>query len=108
MGLDIRIIQSTPVACPKCGEIVDHYEVQRIDSYGSAWYGVLENLGYYERGQRADENSWYGKDMILDREQTDRMYRLVKQSDVIEKLTVLQLIASAAYEGDDVVINADW
>ena len=50
----------------------------------------------------------HGKDMILNDEQTDYLYHFAKEHDLYGSDSVLQLIATARYEGDEIVINADW
>ena len=106
MSLDIRISQRKKVICPKCGEVAGHTEVRAADSSGSRWYTPLERFGYYQRSDAMYDG--YGKDMVLTREQADYMYQFVKKTDVYNQYEILGMIASALYEGDDVVINADW
>ena len=109
MGLDITITRRKKLICPKCGEVVGHNDIQSVDSGGRGWYPVLESLGYYlpyERRLEADD--WYGKDMTLTVEQIDELFRFVKNEELYNKAEAMNLIATAAYEHEDVVINADW
>ena len=109
MGLDITITRRKSIICPHCGEIVGHADVYSVDSGGRAWYPILESFGYYVPfEQRTDENDWYSKDMTLTAEQTRELYRFVDREAVFEDDAILGLIATAEYEGDAVVINANW
>jgi hypothetical protein len=110
MGLDITFKQRKKLICPKCGEIVGHTEVSEVMCGGRTWYPLLESFGYYvPYEQRTEENNWCGKDMTLTAEQADEAYRFVKKNrDMYDSDGVAMLIASARYENDDIVVNADW
>lgn len=109
MGLDVRFTQRKKIICPKCGEIVGHTDVRDVHCGGRGWYPLLELFGYYvPYEERTEENDWYGKDMVLTEEQADETYRFVKKNDLYDADGVAMLIASARYEKDDIVVNADW
>lgn len=109
MGLDITFTRRKDVVCPKCGEIVGHTDVQYMDGGGRGWYPLLESIGYYvPYEQRTEKNDWYGKDMVLTREQADEAYRFVKKHDLYGSEGVQSLIAVALHENDSIVVNADW
>ena len=109
MGLDISVIRRKDLVCPKCGEVVSTISMDDVDSGGRVWYPFLESIGYYvPYDKRTEENDWYGKDMILNDEQTDYLYHFAKEHDLYGSDSVLQLIATARYEGDEIVINANW
>lgn len=109
MGLDIRFTQRKKMICHKCGEIVGHTDVNAVCGGGRGWYPLLESFGYYvPYEERTDGNDWYGKDMTLTADQADEAYRFVKKHDLYDSDSVAMLIASARYENDDIVVNADW
>ena len=110
MGLDIRFTQRKKKVCPHCGKAIEEqYEVDCVYSGGRVWYPFLETIGYYvPYEQRTEENDWYGKDMVLTREQADYAYRYAKENDVYNEKKIVMLIAVAKLEGDDIVVNADW
>lgn len=109
MGLDIEFVRRKKNVCPHCGTVVGYTEISSIDGGGRGWYPMLEKIGYYvPYDQRTEENDWYGKDMILNDEQTDYLYHFAKEHDLYGSDGVLQLIATARYEGNEIVINADW
>ncbi len=109
MGLDIRFTRRKKIVCPRCGEIVGHTDEERIDGGGRGWYPLLESLGYYvPYEQRTEENDWYGKDMVLTAEQSAELHRFAQQHDLYGSVGLPSLIATARYENDDIVVNADW
>ena len=109
MGLDITLTRRKNIVCPKCGEIVGHTDIACADGGGRGWYPILESLGYYiPYEQRTEENDWYGKDMVLTKEQAEDVYRFVKKHDLYGSEGAQSLIATALYEKDDIVLNADW
>ena len=109
MGLDIRFIQRTNNICPHCGEIVGQTDVGVADSSGRRWYPFLESIGYYvPYEQRTEENDWYGKDMVLTKEQTEYAYQFAKDNEVYNWREIRALIAVTLLQDDAVVVNADW
>lgn len=109
MGLDIRFTQRRKNICPHCGEIIGHTDVEVIDSGGRVWYEFLEPIGYYvPYEQRTEENDWYGKDMVLTKEQADMAYQFAKDSEMYNWREIRGLIAVALIENDDIVVHADW
>ena len=110
MGVSIRFSQKKKLICPNCGELVGLTDVKEVDSGGRGWYPLLESLGYYiPYDQRTEENDWYGKDMMLTAEQVDAVFAFTKKNnDLYNADGVALLIASARYENDSVIVNADW
>lgn len=109
MSLDIRFTQRKNIVCPKCGEIVTTIDVNRESSGGRVWYPFLEAIGYYvPYEQRTEENDWYGKDMVLTKEQAEYAYRFVREAEVYDRKMVSMLIAEALFDNNDIVVNADW
>jgi hypothetical protein len=109
MGLDIRFYRRKQIVCPKCGEVIGHTDVDATYGSGRGWYPFLESIGYYvPYEQRTEENDWYGKDMKLTEQQTDKLYEFVKKNDPICSNEIMGLIALARMEDQDVIINADW
>lgn len=104
MGLSITFTQKERILCPKCGAMAGHRDIREIDSGGRVWYDLLEKFGYYPD----PENIWYGKDMVLTKEQTQEAYRFVLQKDPYRFDEITGMIAKALVEGHDIVINADW
>ena len=108
MGLDIRFTQRKKIVCPKCGEVITTIDKQSALSGGRAWYPFLETIGYYVPYEKqTEENDWYGKDMVLTKEQAEYAYRFAKE-EVYNWHEVIGLIAVAICEKDDIVVNADW
>lgn len=109
MSLDITFTMRQKTICPKCGETIGHVDLYCVPSGGRAWYPFLESVGYYvPYEQRTEENDWYGKDMILTKEQAESAYDFVKKTNVYDRDNILMLIATALLERETVVINADW
>lgn len=109
MGLDITFTRRKNIVCPKCCEVVSHNDVAYADGGGRGWYPILESLGYYvPYEQRTKENDWYGKDMVLTKEQAEAVYQFVKKNDLYGSDGVQSLIALALFEGDNIVVNANW
>ena len=110
MGLDITFTQRNKNVCPHCGkEIEPQIIIDSANSGGRAWYPFLESIGYYvPYEQRTEENDWYGKDMVLTKEQATQAYRFVKEIDVYNRQMIAMLISAAMLENDYIVVNADW
>ena len=109
MSLDISFSQLKKQICPHCGEEIATDTVDCECSGGRAWYPFLESIGYYvPYDQRTDENDWYAKDMTLTSEQLQYAYGFVKESEVYNRQMILLLLGSALFEGNSVVVNADW
>lgn len=110
MSLDITFTQRKKTFCPHCGkEIVGNCVEVVANSGGRAWYPFLESIGYYvPYEQRTEENDWYGKDMVLTKEQANHAYHFVKYEEVYNWREIRGLIAVALVEEDDIVVNADW
>lgn len=106
MGLDITFKQRKNFVCPDCGKIVGSMDVLEETSGGRVWYEFLESVGYYM--PEAREQAWYGKDMVLTREQVQELYRFTKDKEPYCWLEVIHMLAVSMAEGHDVVINADW
>lgn len=109
MGLDIDIKQRRTVRCPHCGETVGVKDVRVVDSNGRRWYPFLEAVGYYvDHDKRTAEYDWYCKDMILSKEQANKLYRFCKNEEPYNWHDIAALVAIAEADGDMVVINANW
>lgn len=110
MSLDIRFIQRKKRVCPHCGnELADPVVIAAEDSGGRVWYPFLEFIGYYVPfEERTEENDWYGKDMVLTKEQAEDAYRFVKKAEAYNSQAIAMLISAAVMEEDDLVVNADW
>ena len=109
MSLDITIKRRKDIICPKCGEAVACQDVDCVGGSGSAWYPFLESIGYYvPYEQRTEENDWYGKDMVLSKEQAKELYDFVKKHEPYGSAGAQPLVATALFEDEYVVIKADW
>lgn len=110
MSLDIRIYESRKVLCPHCGQLVKTEMVACEPSCGREWYDILEEIGYcvpYDK--RTEENDWYGKDMFLTEEQSEKVYwYIMNRPEMYNAYGVTARIASAMMNKNTVVINADW
>lgn len=110
MSLDIEFTQQKKRICPHCGkDLADPVVIDSAYSGGRVWYPFLESIGYYvPLLERTEDNDWYGKDMVLTKEQTEAAYRFVKQHEFYNKSMIAMLISSAIAEDDDVAVNANW
>lgn len=109
MGLNVSVIRRKDLVCPKCGEVVSTVSVDDVDSSGRLWYPFLESIGYYvPYDKRTEENDWYGKNMKLTETQVNGLYKFVKEHDLHGSDEIIALIVLARFEGQDVIINADW
>lgn len=105
MSLSITFTQRERILCPKCGEVAGYRDIRDAGSGGRAWYNLLEQYGYYVPHS---DDDWYGKDMVLTKEQAQEAYRFVLQEEPYRYGEIFTLIAKALAEGHDIVINADW
>ena len=109
MGLDVRVVRRRKILCPNCGEVVSCVDVERLDSGGRAWYDPLETIGYYvPYEKRTEENDRYATDMALNEKQARLIRDFAKSHAVYNGLAIANLIAATLFDGDYVVINADW
>ena len=111
MSLDITFIERKNVLCPHCGEVATTEDIDAVESGGRCWYDVLESIGYYVPHDKCtEENDWYGKDMILTKEQATEVYQKIR-ADIFgfyEGVGVMKLIAQAIMNENQVVVNANW
>lgn len=110
MSLDIRFTSYEDVICPHCGEVVCRKEKDHVSSSGRGWYPILQELGYYvPYDQRTEENDWYGKNMVLTKEQGETVYRFVRDNSYLYNCSEVQgMIAAALLDSNEIVVNADW
>ena len=109
MSLDITIKRAQRLVCPKCGELVGHKTIDEVNSGGRAWYELLEKFGYYVPVERRIEaNDWYGKDMVLTKEQAVEMSVFAAKAKAYDANSISALVIEAVANDDDVMINADW
>jgi hypothetical protein len=111
MSLNVKFAMCKDVVCPHCNKVAKQEDVYSISSGGRIWYDILETLGYYvPYEKRTKENDWYGKDMVLTVEQAKQVYNYIRENSQPFTINhdILDLIATAIVEENDVVINADW
>ena len=109
MSLDIIIKEGKEFRCPDCGQLVTTQNIDAECSGGRVWYDFLESVGYYvPYEKRAEENDWYGKDMVLTEAQTKQLADFVSDNKPYNAQDVECLVARALLRGNKVVINADW
>ena len=81
MGLDVRLSSRKAIICPHCGKVVDYKFLDTVYSGGSVWYGFLKDIGYYvPNGELEEKNDWYGKDMVLTKEQAKNLVKYIKDN----------------------------
>ena len=110
MSLDIDFIARKNIICPHCGEVVATTDVDSVDSGGRGWYPILKSIGYYvPHDSLTAENDWYGKDMVLTKEEVNQVYYFIKtHPDLLCGQEIRKLIAMAEFENYSVVVNANW
>ena len=109
MGLDIIIKELKEFRCPDCGQLVTTQNIDAECSSGRVWYDFLESVGYYvPYEKRAEENDWYGEDMVLTEAQAKQLADFVSDNKPYNAHDVECLVARALLHGNKVVINADW
>ena len=109
MSLDISFTRRKKITCPHCGTLVTTRDEDTINSGGGSWYPFLESIGYYvPYEQRTEENDWYGKDMVLTKEQAEYLYRFARDEEIYNVRSIAGMVAVALFEKDDIVVNADW
>lgn len=109
MSLDITIKERKEFRCPDCGRLVTTQDINEECSSGRVWYDFLESVGYYVEGDNlAEENDWYGNDMVLTEEQAKQLADFVSDNQPYNDRNVECLVAMALLHGNKVVINADW
>ena len=109
MSLDITIKESKEFRCPECGRMVTTQNIDEECSSGRVWYDFLESAGdYVPYEKRAEENDWYGKDMVLTEAQTKQLADFVYDKQAYNARDIKCLVARALMHGNKVVINADW
>ena len=109
MGLDITIKERKEFRCPDCGQLVTTQNIDAECSSGRVWYDFLESVGYYvPYEKRAEENDWYGKDMVLTEAQTKQLADFVSDKQTYNARDIEWLVERALMRGNKVIINADW
>ena len=109
MSLDVRLSSRKAIICPHCGKVVDYKFLDTVYSGGSVWYGFLKDIGYYvPHGELSEKNDWYGKDMVLTKEQAKNLVKYIKDNESFDYGEIKALVSEAIFDGDDVVISADW
>lgn len=109
MSLDITIKERKEFRCPDCGQLVTTQNINTEYSSGRVWYDFLESVGYYvPYEKRAEENDWYGEDMVLTEAQAKQLADFVSDNEPYNARDVECLVARALMHGNKVVINADW
>ena len=109
MSLDITIKERKEFRCPDCGRLVTAQDIGEEYSGGRVWYDFLEPIGYYvPYEKRAEENDWYGEDMVLTEAQAKQLASFVSDNKPYNAQDVEGLVARALMHGNKVVINADW
>lgn len=109
MSLDIIIKELKEFRCPDCGQLVTTQNIDAECSSGRVWYDFLERVGYYvPYEKRAEENDWYGEDMVLTEAQAKQLADFVSDNKPYNARDVKCLVARALLHGNKVVINADW
>jgi hypothetical protein len=110
MSLDITFKSCKNIICPNCGKTVGIETYECEVSGGRGWYPILESLGYYvPPEERTEENDWYGKDMVLDKEQRTQVFEFIrKHLELYNSLHIYNLICGSIAEGNEIAINADW
>ena len=109
MSIDITIKERKEFRCPDRGRLVTTQDIDAEDSGGRVWYDFLQGVGYYVEGDNpAEENDWYGKDMVLTEEQAKQLADFVSDNQPYNARDVECLVARALMRGNKVVINADW
>ena len=109
MSLDITIKERKEFRCPDCGRLVTTQDIGAECSGGRVWYDFLESVGYYVEGDNpAEENDWYGNDMVLTEEQAKQLDDFVSDNQPYNARDVECLVERALLHGNKVVINADW
>ena len=108
MSLDITIKERKEFRCPDCGRLVTTQDIYAENSGGRIWYDFIESTGYfvpYEK--RAEENDWYGEDMVLTEEQAKKLADFVSDNHPYNARDIECLVARALLHENKVVINAD-
>ena len=109
MSLDITIKERKEFRCPDCGRMVTTQDIDAECSSGRVWYDFLQGVGYYvEDDNPTEENDWYGKDMVLTKEQAKQLADFVSEYQPYYDKSIYGLVARALMRGNKVVINADW
>ena len=109
MSLDITIKERKEFRCPDCGRLVTTHDIDAECSGGRVWYDFLEQIGYYVPYEnRTEENDWYGKDMVLTKEQAHHLSDFVSDNKPCNAVDIQWLVAVTLLHGNKVVINADW
>ena len=109
MSLDIIIKERKEFRCPDCGRLVTTQDIDEEYSSGRVWYDFLESVGYYvPYERRAEENDWYGEDMVLTEEQAQRLADFVSVYQPYNAQKVECLVERALIRENKVVINANW
>lgn len=109
MGVDITFSNVRSVTCPHCGTVVAAETIYSERSGGRVWYSILESIGYYiPYEKRTEENDWYGKDMVLTKEQAMAIREYITRNSVVNGREIRALIAEAVFDKNAVVINANW
>lgn len=111
MGLDVRVKVQRKIICKHCGEVAATEIIDEMQSNGIGWYELLEQFNYYVPYDKRIEGQpdWYGKDMLLSEDTVKELVKFLnKHTEINNSFVILGEIASALYNGHNIVINADW
>lgn len=104
MSLDVRVSSRKAIICPHCGEVVGCEEMDRISVDARKWSVFLKEIDNYPK----PFEDWHGKDMPLTTEQARRLVEYAKEYDPYIAPEIKTLVSEAIFDGDEIVISADW
>lgn len=102
MGLNMEIKRVKETKCPHCGEVAGYEALAIYYEGGLKWEDFLTKIGYYQ------SEEWYGKDKLLTESEARAMVEGVRSKDADAYKALKSFVALALYDGDKVVINANW
>lgn len=102
MGLNMEIKKVKEMKCPHCGEVAGYEALAIYYAGGLKWEDFLTKIGYYQ------SEEWYGKDKLLTESEARAMVEGVRSKDAGAYEELKSFVALALYDGNKVVINANW
>lgn len=102
MGLDMMVKRVKEAECPHCGETAWRDVLKTFHTGGYKWEGFLTRIGYYP------SEEWYSKDKLLTKSEARAMVEAMQSKDTAVYEALKSFVALALFDGDKIVINANW
>lgn len=102
MSLSVTVKRVKEMKCPHCGEVAGYETLDVYHTGSSEWENFLTEIGYYPLEE------WYAEDKLLTESEVRAMVKAMRSKDIDVYKGLMSFVALALYEGNKIVINANW